>query len=167
MAVQQSTVTHTRLRLASVLGSQDLQRVERAAKQRDTAPWLAAHGHLALRQVRSRCDFVIAQLTAPTPFAFGLTTGRMLFATGPYREALAVDLTPIPPEWHDLATERAELHWNGLDEAYLDTLSVGREMGSLANLVESHQAAPDDFALGLVTAWILCRIQIHNVGTKP
>jgi len=121
-----------------------LQRIERAAKRRNTAPWLAAHGDLPLRQVRTLREFVEAQLTAPTPFAFGLTTGRMLFATGPYREALAVNLA-VPPERYDLANERAELHWNGLDNDYLDSLSVGREMGSLADLIESHRAAPDDF----------------------
>jgi hypothetical protein len=146
------------------------------------AKWLRSVGGLQIRVARTERDLERVQVAAPTEFAVGLVHGMILFHTGEgvpmikrmpsiTREYVQLEMGPAPTgpllEVGRHAVTQSATYFDHLDQEhgeYLEKISIGVQAGPRSWMLDAMETAPTQFALGVVTSWILMRIRIHDCG---
>ncbi|WP_354687118.1 hypothetical protein [Cupriavidus necator] len=144
--------------------------------------WLRSVGGLQIRVARTQRDLERVQVSAPSDLAVGLVHGMLLFHTGEGKPMikrmpaitreyvqleLGPDLTgPLLEVGRHAATQGATL-FDQLDQEhgeYLERIAIGVQAGPRSWLLDAMETAPTQFALGVVTAWVLMRMRIQDSG---
>lgn len=144
--------------------------------------WLRAVGGLQIRVARTQRDLERVQVAAPSELAVGLAHGMLLFHTGEgkpmikrmpaiTREYVQLEISPDLTEpllevGRHAATQSAT-YFDLLDDQhgeYLEKIAIGVQTGPRSWLIDAMETAPTQFALGVVTAWILMRMRIQDSG---
>ncbi|WP_342051222.1 MULTISPECIES: hypothetical protein [unclassified Cupriavidus] len=144
--------------------------------------WLRAVGGLQIRVARTQRDLERVQVAAPSELAVGLAHGMLLFHTGEgkpmikrmpaiTREYVQLEISPDLTEpllevGRHAATQSAT-YFDQLDNQhgeYLEKIAIGVQTGPRSWLIDAMETAPTQFALGVVTAWVLMRMRIQDSG---
>lgn len=144
--------------------------------------WLRSVGGLQIRVARTQRDLERVQIAAPSELAVGLVHGMLLFHTGEGKPMIkrmpsitreyvqleiGPDLTgPLLEVGRHAATQSAT-YFDQLDHQhgeYLEKIAIGVQTGPRSWLIEAMETAPTQFALGVVTAWVLMRMRIQDSG---
>ncbi|QYY33623.1 hypothetical protein K2O51_31860 (plasmid) [Cupriavidus pinatubonensis] len=144
--------------------------------------WLRSVGGLQIRVARTQRDLERVQIAAPTEFAVGLVHGMLLFHTGEgmpmikrmpsiTREYVQLEMGPALTgpllEVGRHAATQSATYFDQLDQEhgeYLEKISIGVQAGPRSWMLDAMETAPTQFALGVVTSWVLMRIRIHDCG---